>query len=121
MISFDVPNVPEDYVHRIGRTARAKAEGDAFVLVSQPEEKLLAEIERHIGQRLPALPFPISITRNPRRVTARENTKAMRRPNAHRIPLPSKTSERARGRPALRGEGPRPAAGGGEASPAKAW
>ncbi|HEV8062348.1 MAG TPA: DEAD/DEAH box helicase [Gemmataceae bacterium] len=58
VISFDVPNVPEDYVHRIGRTARAKAEGDAFVLVSQPEEKLLAEIERHIGQRLPRITLP---------------------------------------------------------------
>ena len=58
VISFDVPNVPDDYVHRIGRTARAKAEGDAFVLVSQPEEKLLAEIERHIGQRLPRITLP---------------------------------------------------------------
>src|SRR5205085_4493472 len=34
VISFDVPNVPDDYVHRVGRTARAEAEGDAFVLVS---------------------------------------------------------------------------------------
>ena len=34
VISFDVPDVPDDYVHRIGRTARAEAEGDAFVLVS---------------------------------------------------------------------------------------
>src|SRR5262249_44538024 len=32
VISFDVPNVPDDYVHRIGRTARANAEGDAFIL-----------------------------------------------------------------------------------------
>jgi ATP-dependent RNA helicase RhlE len=58
VISYDVPNVPEDYVHRIGRTARAKAEGDAFVLVSQAEEKLLAEIERHMGQRLPRVTLP---------------------------------------------------------------
>src|SRR5205823_3406557 len=34
VISFDVPNVPDDYIHRIGRTARMEAEGDAFVLVS---------------------------------------------------------------------------------------
>ena len=58
VISYDVPNDPDDYVHRIGRTARAKAEGDAFVLVSQPEEKLLADIERHIGQRLPRVTLP---------------------------------------------------------------
>ena len=58
VISFDVPHVPEDYVHRIGRTARAEAEGDAFVLVSPAEEKSLTDIERHIGQRLPRVTLP---------------------------------------------------------------
>jgi ATP-dependent RNA helicase RhlE len=58
VISFDVPDVPDDYVHRIGRTARAKAEGDAFILVSRAEEKSLADIERHIGQRLPRVTLP---------------------------------------------------------------
>jgi len=58
VISFDVPHVPDDYVHRIGRTARMEAEGDAFVLVSPAEEKSLAEIERHIGQRLPRVTLP---------------------------------------------------------------
>jgi ATP-dependent RNA helicase RhlE len=58
VISFDVPAVPEDYIHRIGRTARAEAEGDAFVLVSPAEEKLLSKIERAIGQRLPRVSLP---------------------------------------------------------------
>jgi ATP-dependent RNA helicase RhlE len=58
VISFDVPSVPDDYVHRIGRTARAEAEGDAWVLVSPAEEKSLAQIERHIGQRLPRVTLP---------------------------------------------------------------
>ncbi len=58
VISFDVPNVPEEYVHRIGRTGRAEAEGDAFVLVSPSEEKSLSAIERHIGQRLPRVTLP---------------------------------------------------------------
>jgi ATP-dependent RNA helicase RhlE len=58
VISFDVPMVPEDYIHRIGRTARAEAEGDAFVLVSPPEERLLVKIERAIGQRLPRVTLP---------------------------------------------------------------
>ena len=58
VISFDVPHVPEDYVHRIGRTGRAKAEGDAFVLVSPAEEKNLVRIERQIGQRLPRVTLP---------------------------------------------------------------
>lgn len=58
VISHDVPHVPEDYVHRIGRTARAEAEGDAFILVSPAEEKSLAQIERHIGLRLPRVTLP---------------------------------------------------------------
>ena len=58
VISLDVPNVPDDYVHRIGRTARMEAEGDAFVLVSPAEEKSLAAIERTIGQRLPRVSLP---------------------------------------------------------------
>ncbi len=58
VISFDVPNVPEDYVHRIGRTGRAESEGDAFVLVSPAEEKDLSRIERQIGQRLPRVTLP---------------------------------------------------------------
>jgi ATP-dependent RNA helicase RhlE len=58
VISFDVPDVPDDYVHRIGRTGRMAAEGDAFVLVSPAEERCLADIERHIGQRLPRVSLP---------------------------------------------------------------
>jgi ATP-dependent RNA helicase RhlE len=58
VISFDVPMVPEDYIHRIGRTARAEAEGDAFVLVAPAEERLLVKIERAIGQRLPRVTLP---------------------------------------------------------------
>jgi ATP-dependent RNA helicase RhlE len=58
VISVDVPTVPDDYVHRIGRTARAQAEGDAFILVSPSEEKSLMQIERHIGQRLPRVTLP---------------------------------------------------------------
>src|SRR5438309_1882810 len=58
VISFDVPTVPDDYVHRVGRTARAEAEGDAFLLVSPAEERSLADIERQIGQRLPRVTLP---------------------------------------------------------------
>jgi ATP-dependent RNA helicase RhlE len=58
VISFDVPQVPEDYVHRIGRTGRAEAEGDAFILVAPAEERSLQRIERHIGQRLPRVTLP---------------------------------------------------------------
>jgi ATP-dependent RNA helicase RhlE len=58
IIGHDVPAMPDDYVHRIGRTARARAEGDAWVLVSPAEERSLAQIERQIGQRLPRVLLP---------------------------------------------------------------
>ena len=55
VVNFDVPNVPEDYVHRIGRTGRAAATGDAFTFVSPAEEGYLRAIERVVGQRIPRL------------------------------------------------------------------
>jgi ATP-dependent RNA helicase RhlE len=52
VVNFDVPHVPEDYIHRVGRTARAEATGDAYTLVSPDEEKDLKAIERAIGKPL---------------------------------------------------------------------
>ncbi|WP_299492105.1 DEAD/DEAH box helicase [uncultured Shewanella sp.] len=53
VVNFDLPNVPEDYVHRIGRTGRAGANGQAVSLVSDEEIKQLRDIERLIQQHLP--------------------------------------------------------------------
>jgi ATP-dependent RNA helicase RhlE len=58
VVNFDVPNVPEDYIHRVGRTARAEMTGDAFTLVSPEETTDLAAIERAIGKRLPRITVP---------------------------------------------------------------
>ena len=55
VVNFDVPHVPEDYIHRVGRTARAEATGDAFTFVSPEEETDLKAIERAIGKRIPRL------------------------------------------------------------------
>ncbi len=52
VVNFDLPNVAEDYVHRIGRTGRAGAAGRAISLVSADEIKLLQDIEKLIKQRL---------------------------------------------------------------------
>ena len=46
MVNFELPNVPEDYVHRIGRTGRAGLEGKAVSLVCIDEKRLLADIEK---------------------------------------------------------------------------
>jgi len=53
VVNFDVPHVPEDYIHRVGRTARAEATGDAYTFVSPEEEADLRAIERAVGKKLP--------------------------------------------------------------------
>lgn len=58
VINFDVPDAPEDYIHRIGRTARAEATGDAFSLVSPDEEESIRGIEKVINERLPRVVLP---------------------------------------------------------------
>jgi ATP-dependent RNA helicase RhlE len=58
VVNFDVPVVPEDYIHRVGRTGRADATGDAFTFVSEAEEGDLRAIEKAIGKRLPRVTLP---------------------------------------------------------------
>jgi len=58
VINFDVPVTAEDYVHRIGRTARAEATGDAFTLMSHEEERDLKAIERFIGKSILRVTIP---------------------------------------------------------------
>ena len=53
VVNFDIPTVPEDYIHRVGRTARAEATGNAFTLVAPEEQADLGRIERAVGARLP--------------------------------------------------------------------
>jgi ATP-dependent RNA helicase RhlE len=58
VVNYELPNVPEDYVHRIGRTGRAGATGIAVSLVAPDEGGLLADIEKVLGKRLQARPSP---------------------------------------------------------------
>jgi len=58
VVNFDVPLASEDYIHRVGRTARASATGDAFTFVSPQEEGELRSIERAVGKRLPRVTVP---------------------------------------------------------------
>ena len=53
VVNFDLPYVPEDYIHRIGRTARAGQEGKAISLVSADEHKLLFDIEKLLNSPIP--------------------------------------------------------------------
>ena len=56
VINFDLPNVPEDYVHRIGRTARMKTTGRATSFVTSEDAQQLRAIERLLGQTVPVAP-----------------------------------------------------------------
>ncbi|MEM7019247.1 MAG: helicase-related protein, partial [Pseudomonadota bacterium] len=58
VVNYELPNVPEDYVHRIGRTGRAGEEGDALSLVCSEEFKFLRDIERLLKRELPRISVP---------------------------------------------------------------
>jgi ATP-dependent RNA helicase RhlE len=89
VVNYELPHVPEDYVHRIGRTGRAGAEGAAVSLVCQEEASQLRDIERLLGCRLPthAVPEAILSTVKPDPTLPR---------------APSKSTPRSEARPASR-------------------
>jgi ATP-dependent RNA helicase RhlE len=58
VVNFDVPQTPEDYVHRLGRGGRAEPVGDAFTLMSPEEQKDVAAIERFLGRAIPRVLLP---------------------------------------------------------------
>src|SRR3954466_2687675 len=58
VVNFDVPAVPEDYIHRVGRTGRAELTGEAYTFVAPDEEGDLRAIERAIGKSLPRVTLP---------------------------------------------------------------
>ncbi len=66
VVNFDVPNMPDDYIHRVGRTARMEALGDAVTFVSPAEETDFRAIERAVGARIPRItPSGVNVTARP--------------------------------------------------------
>jgi len=59
VINYEIPNTPEDYVHRIGRTGRAGSPGEAISLVSPEEMDYLGSIEKLLKRQIPRLPLPL--------------------------------------------------------------
>jgi ATP-dependent RNA helicase RhlE len=117
VVNYELPNVPEDYVHRIGRTARAGSEGAAVSLVSPDEAPLLRDIERTMRQPVPFAPTPaFPIVEAPRVSAPQGERAAPRGAPQHRGDGPS----RRPASPPRSGEGQRraPAArGGGQPAP----
>jgi ATP-dependent RNA helicase RhlE len=82
VVNYELPNVPEDYVHRIGRTGRAGAEGEAVSLVAPSERGLLKDIERLLRQELPKFTvagFELGSGPGPEAEPRREHNHAPRR------------------------------------------
>ncbi len=102
VVNFELPNVPEDYVHRIGRTGRAGSSGAAVSLVDREEVKLLKDIEKLIKRQIPKVPVegftPPEVLENDDRAP---------RPRNNRSSKPSNNNNRNR----------KPAKNGSERSP----
>lgn len=65
VINFDVPPDPEDYIHRIGRTARAETTGTAITFVNEKDQRRFSFIENLIGREIPRIPLPEEIGEGP--------------------------------------------------------
>ena len=96
VVNFDLPNVPEDYVHRIGRTGRAGSTGKAISLVSADEVDLLSDIERLIQQLLPR---EVMDGFEPTHDVPETTLNRPVRSNKPRKPLNSETNSRGNSRP----------------------
>jgi len=92
VVNFDLPHVPEDYVHRIGRTGRAGSTGEAISLVSNDERPLLAAIEKLMGRGIEqreVTGFSSAGSLQADRATSqRRNPVASGRPQRHSQPAP---------------------------------
>jgi ATP-dependent RNA helicase RhlE len=124
VVNYELPNVPEDYVHRIGRTARAGGTGRAVSLVSPDENGLLKDIERLLRKQIPVSQLPeFKITAPPPRSNEAQRAADDQRPGGAHAPggghhrggggRRGGGGERRGGGSGRSGGGGRPGAGGG--------
>ena len=85
VINFEIPDVPEQYIHRIGRTGRADREGKAISFVTKKEETLLLDIELLMDREVPMLQFPQGVKVNPVKIASEKEEVKMK--NAHTVKL----------------------------------
>ncbi len=111
VVNFELPNVPEDYVHRIGRTGRAGANGEAVSLVCIDEQKLLKDIERLIKRELPKEIVP-GFAPDPRIKAEPIRMREPREGDANRRPQGGQANRRGQNTP--RQPGSSPSAGQGQ-------
>lgn len=98
VVNYELPNVPEDYVHRIGRTGRAGASGSAVSLVSSDESGLLKDIERTMRKSIPEAAVPVfKATAHPPIQTNREPRDAQRPKRSESRGEPRRSQSHQRG------------------------
>ena len=83
VINFDVPHDGEDYVHRIGRTARAEADGTAYTLISEKEQRKFLAIEKLLGKEVQKMELPESFGGQPAYNTSFEKRFSGKKRNFH--------------------------------------
>jgi ATP-dependent RNA helicase RhlE len=66
VVNYDAPHDPEDYIHRIGRTARAETKGTAITFINEKDQQKFARIERLIGKEVTKMPLPQDLGEGPR-------------------------------------------------------
>jgi ATP-dependent RNA helicase RhlE len=96
VVNYELPNVPEDYVHRIGRTGRAGSTGIALSLVAQDETGLLKDIERLLGRQIPRQTLPSFAPAPPDPVAMSAPASQSNRTRSHRTDRPQRHSRGAR-------------------------
>ena len=106
VINFDTPVYAEDYIHRIGRTGRAMATGDAITFVSRDEEEYLRSIEKFIGKRLERKRHPTFVAAAPQPFQKPQQP-AHHQPHQHHPPKPGSPAAQHASHEA-RGPSPRP-------------
>lgn len=109
VFNYEIPNVPEQYVHRIGRTARAENTGIAVAFVDKSENNYLRDIEKLLGEKLPQMEMPADMGDKLKELSARDALPAPEKPKPDARKGRGKSKKKGRfnksGKPAGKPEG----------------
>lgn len=80
VVNFEVPEVPEQYIHRIGRTGRADKDGKAITFITEKEEPLFLDIEILMQKEVDVMPMPEAVKINPQKIASEKEEVKMKNP-----------------------------------------
>lgn len=85
VINFEIPEVPEQYIHRIGRTGRADKDGKAISFITKKEESALLDIELLMDKELKIMEFPETVKINPKKIASEQEEVKMKNANTVKL------------------------------------